>query len=89
MENSNLKKAIFVLLYDQFDIPDMEENDSDFDYICYIISALIEKNQNRCSFKCYDCIGKCSSNHIGCSEGLKFDCNREIEEVWIEFIKID
>ncbi len=86
--NEELKKALFALLYDQFDIPDMELNNSEETYIDYIISALIEKNENKCPFKCYDCIGKCSDNRIGCVNGLLFSCDREIEEVWREFINI-
>ena len=86
--NSNLKKAIFVLLYDQFDIPDMEEDCSDSSYVDYIINALIEKNENRCPFKCYDCIGHCKINHIGCAEGLTIDCSREHEDIWKDFIGI-
>lgn len=89
MENSNLKKAIYVLLYDQFDIPDMDINCDEEAYIDYVIDALIQKNDNICPFKSYDCIGHCKVNHIGCAKGLKFDCNREIEEAWREFIKID
>lgn len=84
--SDNLRKALFVLLYDQFDSPDIELDDSESDLIDYIISALIEKNENRCPFKCYDCIGKCTENMIGCVEGLKLDCTREAEEVWREFI---
>lgn len=87
--NSNLKKAIFVLLYDQFDIPDMEGGCSDSSYIDYIIDALIEKNENRCPYKCYDCIGKCKNNMLNCADGLKFDCNKEIEEIWKDFIGIE
>lgn len=86
---NNLKKALYVLLYDQFDIPDMEEDVRDSDYVNYIVSALIEKNENRCPFKCYDCIGKCKDNNIGCAEGLKLDCSRESEEAWKDFIGIE
>lgn len=89
VKNSNLKKAIFVLLYDQFHIPDMEYESNDCSYIDYIISVLIEKNENRCPFKCYDCIGKCKDNMIGCEEGLKINCLKKIEEIWKEFIDIE
>lgn len=40
---SNLKKAIFALLYDQYDVPDIELRASDCTYINCIIGALIEK----------------------------------------------
>ena len=52
--NKELKKALFTLLYDQYDIPDMQLDDSEEYYIDYIVNALIEKNENRCPFKCYD-----------------------------------
>lgn len=87
--NSNLKKAIFVLLYDQFDIPDMEEECSDSSYVDYIINALIESNENRCPFKYYDCIGNCKNNTIGCEGGWVVKCNKEIEEIWKDFIGIE
>ncbi|MCC5439512.1 hypothetical protein AL714_07675 [Clostridium botulinum] len=89
VKSSNLKKAIFVLLYDQFDTPDMGESFSDSSYVDYIINALIEKNKNRCPFKCYDCIGHCKNNTIGCVEGLTADCTKEIEEIWKDFIGIE
>ncbi len=85
----DIKKALFILLYDQFNIPDIEQDDRDSDYIEHIVSALIEKNEDRCPFKCYDCIGKCKVNHIGCAEGFKFDCNRVVEEAWKDFIGIE
>lgn len=84
----DIKKALFALLYDQFDITDMDIEDSEENYIEYIVSALIKMNENRCPFKCYDSIGKCKINRIGCVEGIKFDCNREIDEVWRDFIGI-
>ena len=89
IKNSNLKKAIYVLLYDQFSIEDMETDVSGSVYIDYIISALIEKNENLCPFKCYDCIGHCKNNTIGCVEGLDIGCTKEIEEIWKDFIGIE
>lgn len=89
LKESNLKKAIYVLLYDQFDIPDMDINCDEEAYVDYVIDVLIQKNDNICPFKNYDCIGHCKVNHIGCVEGLNIDCNRDKEEVWKEFIKID
>ncbi|OPD28837.1 hypothetical protein AL713_17625 [Clostridium botulinum] len=87
--NSNLKKAIFVLLYDQFDIPDMEEGCSDSSYVDYIINALTERNENICPFKYYDCIGNCKNNTIGCEKGWVVNCTKEIEEIWKDFIGIE
>lgn len=89
LKNSNLKKAIITLLYDQYDIPDMELRDSDDTYVDYIITALIQKNGNICPYKNYDCIGHCKTNNIGCAEGLNIDCNKEVEEIWKEFIDIE
>lgn len=86
---SNLKKAIFALLYDQYDVPDIELRDSDNTYIDYILGALIEKNENICPYKNYDCIGHCDVNNIGCADGIKVDCNRELEEIWRDFIDIE
>ena len=86
--NENVKKALFVLLYDQFDSPCIKLRDSDETYINYIISVLIEKNKNRCPFKCYDCIGECNRNQLDCVEGIELCCDREIEEVWRDFIDI-
>ena len=45
--NDNIRKALFVLLYDQFDNPDVTPDDSESDLTKYIIGALIEKNENR------------------------------------------
>lgn len=89
---SNLKKALFVLLYDQHDIPDMELESCDDTYIEYIIAALIDKNEKICPFKNYDCIGNCKTNMIGCADGfagITDGCNREIENVWEDFIGIE
>ena len=35
--NKELKKALFTLLYDQYDIPDMQLDDSEEYYIDYIV----------------------------------------------------
>ncbi len=86
---SNLKKALYVLLYDQYNIPDIDINCDEEDYINYIINVLIQKNGTTCPFKSYDCIGHCKVNHIGCVEGLNIDCNREYEDIWQDFIGIE
>jgi len=83
---SDLKKALYVLLYDISDSGDLEVRDSDEVYIRHIINALIEKNGKICPFKNYDCIGHCKENHVGCVEGIEIDCNREKEDVWKDFI---
>lgn len=86
---SNLKKAIFALLYDQYDVPDIELKDSDNTYIDYIIGVLIEKNESICPFKGYDCIGHCEVNSVGCVNGLNADCDRNLESIWRDFIGIE
>lgn len=86
---NNLKKALYVLLYDQFDIPDMNIEFNDETYIGYIIDVLIQKNDNTCPFKNYDCIGHCKVNNIACADGLNVDCNREPVDIWREFIGIE
>ncbi|WP_243186645.1 hypothetical protein [Clostridium intestinale] len=40
---SNLKKAVYVLLNDQYDVPDLELGNSSHSYIDSIIGILIEK----------------------------------------------
>ncbi|AHM56390.1 hypothetical protein EAL2_c10920 [Peptoclostridium acidaminophilum DSM 3953] len=87
-EVSDLKKALFVLLHDQYDMPDIEIDSDDEDYIDCIISALVEKNGDICPFKNYDCVGRCEANGVGCICGLNIDCDREPEDVWSNFFKI-
>lgn len=86
---SNLKKALYVLLYDQFDTDIPEDCKSDELFIDHIVYALIDKNGNKCPFKNYDCIGHCKKNRIGCESGLNIDCNREQEDIWKDFIGIE
>lgn len=85
---SDIKKALFTLLFDQYDVVDMELDVEDDTYVDYILGALVEKNGERCPFKNYDCIGHCKTNMAGCAEGLDVDCNRELEDVWREFIGV-
>lgn len=89
LKESNLKKAIYVLLYDQFDIPDMDVNCDEEAYIDYVIDALIQKNDNICPFKNYNCEGVCSKSIEECNQGIYIDCGRDKEKVWKEFIEID
>lgn len=87
---SNLKKAIFALLYDQYDIPDIELRDSDNTYVDYIVQALIEKNNIICPYKNYDCIENCESCTENCNgDELSIDCGKAIDEVWKGFIGIE
>ena len=87
---SNLKKALYVLLYDQSDSGDLEVNSSDETYVDYIVNALIEKNGIVCPFKNYDCIQNCESCTGKCNEDeLAIDCGEELDKVWRDFIGIE
>ena len=87
--SSDLKKALFTFLYDQYDLPDLETNESDDSFIDNIISALIQSNGETCPYKNYDCIGKCEFSQIGCMDGLNIDCGKDAEGIWKAFIGID
>ena len=84
----NLVRALKVYLYDQYNCPDVHEHGEE-SLIDDIIFALIEKNENRCPFKNYDCIGYCKFNLVSCAQGLEIDCDREHEEIWRDFIFIN
>lgn len=86
---SNLKKALFTLLFDQYDMPDIEIGDSDEAYVEHIAYALIEKNGDTCPFKNYSCEKHCKENREGCTDGLKINCDREPEDVWKDFFAIN
>lgn len=86
---SNLNKALAVLLYDQYDCPDVDCETDEEIFVEYIIHALIEKNEDICPFKNYSSECICKTSTEKCNEGLKIDCGREAEGVWKEFIRID
>lgn len=87
---SNLKKALYVLLYDQFDSCDLEVDNSDETYIDYIVNALIEKNKVICPFKNYDCTQNCGLCTEKCSgDELSIDCGKEPDKTWRDFIGIE
>ena len=88
-EISNLRKALAVLLYDQFDCPDVEAVDCDEVMVEYIIDALIEKNKNICPFKNYSTELFCKAYKEECEKGLTIDCGSDFELVWKEFIGIN
>lgn len=87
-ETTLLKKALYVLLYDQFDVAsDLEDIDApDETYIDYIISALIEKNEFICPFKNYSSSHYCKLGKECNDNDLEIDCGVEAEEVWKHFI---
>lgn len=85
-----LKKALYVLLYDQFEdvASDLEDIDApDETYIDYIISALIEKNEFICPFKNYDSSHRCKLGKKCNDNDLEINCEIEAEEVWKHFIE--
>ena len=88
-EPTNLQKALAVLLYDQFDCPDVEAGFDDDIMVDYIISALIEKNENICPFKNYMAEPYCKRSIEKCETGLMIDCGEEPEFAWKEFIRIN
>ena len=87
-EISNLSKALAVLLYDQFDCPDVEAGECDDTFVEYIIYALIEKNGNVCPYKNYSSEHSCKYYKESCEEGLYFDCEREPYDAWKDIIGI-
>lgn len=87
---SNLKKALYTLLHDQFETAtDLEVDSYDGIYVDYIVSALIEKNGLTCPYKNYSSTRHCKSNTEKCKEGLKITCGIEEEEVWKNFMDIN
>ena len=88
-EISNLSKALVVLLYDQYDCQDLDCEADEESFVEYIIQALIEKNENICPFKNYDCVGVCKNSVEKCEERLRINCSREAEGIWKEFIRIN
>lgn len=86
---SNLKKALYVLLYDQSDSGDLNLRDSDETYIDYIINMLIEKNKSICPFKNYDCVCNCKVSSCKCNKDeLIIDCEEDLDKIWRDFIGI-
>lgn len=88
-EPTNLQKALAVLLYDQYDCPDVEAGFDDEIMVEYIIGALIEKNKNICPFKNYMAEPYCKHSTPECDNGLIIDCGSDFEIVWKEFMRID
>lgn len=87
MEGNNFKKAVFMLLHDQFDVPDLNLDDSDESFVDSIVYTLIEQNENLCPYKIYSCSSVCK-NSTECTNELKLNCSKEAEDVWREFIEI-
>lgn len=84
-----LDKAIFTLLYTQFDCPEVTQNGLEDDFTTYIIYALIEKEGDTCPFKNYSCEKLCKNYTESClTVDLRANCSREMEAVWREFINI-
>ena len=83
-----LNKALYVLLYDQFESVDMDLEMDDKCWVDYIVSALIEKNDDICPFKNYDCVKSCESSMEECKDGLLVTCDIEKENIWKKFMLI-
>lgn len=87
---NNLKKAIFALLYDQYNVPDLDLTDSDDSYVNYIVEILIEKNNTICPYKNYNCMEHCEANTVNCYlKSFNIDCTNNIEKIWRKFIGIE
>ena len=83
----DLHQALAVLLYDQYDCPEVFESVGDEEMLIeHIIYALIEKNEKICPFKNYSCLGSCEKANESCEIGLEIDCDREFEDIWEDFI---
>ena len=84
-----LNKALYILLYDQFESAvDMDLDMDDERWVNYIVSALIEKNDAICPFKNYNCVRHCESSMEKCKDGLLVTCDIEIESIWKKFMLI-
>ncbi|MGI6550869.1 MAG: hypothetical protein ACOX4Q_12715 [Syntrophomonadales bacterium] len=84
-----LNRALYILLYDQFQSAvDMDLEMYDEQWVDYIVSALIEKNDDICPFKNYDCVKKCESSMEKCKDGLLITCDIEKESIWKKFMLI-
>ena len=89
-KTTDLYKALFILLYDGYDMPDVSENDKDETFVENIIYALIQKNEKICPFKNYSCEPYCENNKEKClSDSLEIDCGTEEFHVWKNFINIE
>ena len=86
---SDLKKALAVLLYDQYNCPDVDEDNHDETFVEDIVFALIENNGTICPFKNYGGEQDCECYKKSCNEGLDFDCEREPDDAWKSFIGIE
>lgn len=86
---SNLKRAMQALLFDQYDTGDLECDDSDKRFIEVIIDGLVEKNDNRCPFKKYDCEHYCFNTHKCNDSETEIDCGMVPETVWANFIDFE
>lgn len=87
-EINKLYKALHVLFYDQSVSSDLEVSEDEDEYVDYAVDLLIARNGDICPFKNYSCEPMCNTNTEKCLSGLKCDCDREITDVWKEFIGI-
>lgn len=84
-----LNRALYILLCDQFESTvDMDLEMYDEQWVDYIVYALIEKNDDICPFKNYDCVKHCESKMEKCNDGLLVTCDMEKESIWKKFMLI-
>lgn len=85
---SQLKKAIYVLLFDSIDTADLEVNSDDEYFIENIVELLIKNNGLTCPYKNYGLEMNCP-NTVNCKDGsCNIDCNQAAKKVWMDFIGI-
>lgn len=83
-----LKQAVFTLLYDLSDNPDMDIDNDDNSFVEYIIDYLIDNNGETCPFKNYDSEFLCSNKGECGKDRFNIDCNFKNgkTKIWREFI---
>lgn len=79
-----LKKILLVLLMQLTDTGDLTVDSDDECFAETIYRALTEIEPETCPFKNYDCKELCNLNK--CEEGIRARCNREMTDIWKEFI---
>jgi len=84
--NLKLKKAINILLYDQYEPDSLHYTNSDETFVDEIISVLIATNYEICPFKNYSCIEKCKHHDSDCIVGRNINCKLSHESIWEDFI---
>lgn len=79
-----LKKALLALLMQLTDTNELTSDSEDEYFTETIVRALSELEPETCPFKNYDCKELCSLGE--CKYGTRVSCNREMTNIWEEFI---